>query len=347
MQRPVMDTMYMESNDADIRSRVSLLKRLAPAWALARRLSRLFAVRLAGVKRGQGLVDNAPLWPALLRGVAYCVACLPPIIGLVVAALVFRETHPTAPVVPAGQSSTPNIFYETASFTSGDGTPLSGWLVPAIDASLVVQERDKVLKNKFPAVVLIHDFGQTQAELLRLIAPLHDEGYVVLAMGLRGQGTATPVGQTFGVKEADDVLAAITFLRDRPYVDGGKMALVGTGSGASAALLASQADGGVSRLVLVNPPERGWDAFATNVVPNHRALSWMRPLCQWGFHIAYGVTPDAVDLKRFEQTLLSAHTVQIEHAGPVSAWDQQSVRRVTRFLADPAKAQDGLARRPD
>ena len=56
-------------------------------------------------------------------------------------------------------------------------------------------------------------------QLLPLVRPLHEAGFVILMLNVRGVGTATAAAQTFGLKESRDVLAAVEMLRRRPFVN--------------------------------------------------------------------------------------------------------------------------------
>ena len=71
-------------------------------------------------------------------------------------------------------------------FLADDGTRLEAWLVPVIDAKRVIAEKEAVIRRKSPAAVLVHDFGATREQMLSLVHPLHDAGFVVLVLSLRG-----------------------------------------------------------------------------------------------------------------------------------------------------------------
>ena len=135
-----------------------------------------------------------------------------PVLPLLAAiTLVYAGTHPAPPPALSDPSSQ-GLYYDPVSIISQDGTRLSGWLVPAIDAHRVATQREAALSERRPALVLVHDFGQSPQQMLPLLGPLHDEGYVLLAVCLRGDGIDHTVGQTFGVSESLDVKAAVELL---------------------------------------------------------------------------------------------------------------------------------------
>src|SRR5207302_3423613 len=122
-----------------------------------------------------------------------------------VGALVWLGTHPSAPPAVT-DPHTRGLFFTVEEFTSADGTQLKGWLVPVIDAKRVLDQRDDLLRHVQPAVVLVHDYGQSPQQMLPLLESLHEEGLVLLVVGLRGIGTDSRVmGQTFGFSESQDV----------------------------------------------------------------------------------------------------------------------------------------------
>jgi predicted alpha/beta-fold hydrolase len=118
--------------------------------------------------------------------------------------------------------------FQRQEFPSLDGTPLVGALA-------IQQDKAK------PGVVLVHGFTETknQKYLMELGTLLYHNGWHVLAMDLRGHGesrTLSPALITFGWKEAEDILAGATFLRDRSQAP--SVAVVGFSMGARSAVKA-------------------------------------------------------------------------------------------------------------
>src|SRR5262249_29813903 len=142
------------------------------------------------------------------------------------------------------------VYYDPVNFLSDDGARLEGWLVPVVDAKKVLEEKDQIIGKRYPAVVLVHDFAGSRQQLLPMVQPLHNAGFVVLAMNLRGTTQSAREAQTFGIKEAMDVKAAVDMLRRRLFVDPAKIAVVGIGTGANAAMIAGRNDPSIAALVL-------------------------------------------------------------------------------------------------
>ena len=276
MQRPVMDITYLDDD--------------AAAAAAARRYGRRHATaaqRLAtDLASGQTVVRILMYDP-----LAHAVQSLPQRRRLAVLALrararliVWRSCRCSARLPPA-RSSIParirrrcpasliraRLAFTTrlVSFKSDDNVRLDAWLVPALEASKVLDQKEKILREKHPAVVLLHNYGDRRQQMLSLIRPLHDAGFVVLIPALRGCGTSESAGQTFGLHEALDVKAAVDLLRRRNFVDPERVALIGVGSGANAAMLAANADTKILAMVLESPTEDINEVINEHIAPKN------------------------------------------------------------------------------
>jgi dienelactone hydrolase len=137
---------------------------------------------------------------------------------------------PDSPDYPAW----PKAFTQVL-FHSGDGAPLFGMLA--------------LHPGKHPGIVVAHGFNtHGYASVIRWAALLYARGYDVLAADQRDfffesqAGYGYPVWlQTFGWKEAQDVLAAGRYLAARPGV--GALGVVGFSEGAQNTVLALAQDG--------------------------------------------------------------------------------------------------------
>jgi alpha-beta hydrolase superfamily lysophospholipase len=193
-----------------------------------------------------------------------------------------------------------------------DGVRLDSWLVPVVDASVVLVQRDDVLRNRHPAVVLVHDFGNRRQQMLPLVRPLHQAGFVVLVIGMRGSGLTGGVGSTFGLHEAMDIQAGVAMLRRRPFVNAQRIAVVGIGSGATAALLAAREDPSIAALVLDHPVRDASAVISDRLLPHEPMIAWMQPLCKWVFELAYQVDVDEVDLSRLNNVMHSRPVLMLD-----------------------------------
>jgi pimeloyl-ACP methyl ester carboxylesterase len=157
----------------------------------------------------------------------------------------------------------------TEEWTNRDGTKARGWLLLGTPGS--------------PAVILLHRYGADRSWLLNM-SDKFDVRYTILIPDLRGHGLNPPVSWTsFGGQEAEDVSAAIDYLRSlktqgNPLV-GPSIGLYGVELGAYAALRAGVQNASVRALVLDSVPATPSDLLNTAVKErtglSNRLLMWL------------------------------------------------------------------------
>jgi hypothetical protein len=261
----------------------------------------------------------------------YRILLAPLFIVPMVGALVYVGTHPQRPISsldPRSQGS----FYDPVNIVSADGTRLEGWIIPLLDARAVIDRRDEVLTARAPAVILVHDHEAGRAQMLPLVAPLHEAGMVVLILGTRGEPTAS-VGSTFGINESADVLAAVDMLRRRPGVDPRRIGILGVGTGANAAMLAAARDRNITALVLDHPMQDPDGVLFEHLAPAQPWLQGLRPLCKWTFELAYQVDAEDLKISRHEGILASKPMLIFDaNVAPMSCFRTQGISKLTDFL---------------
>lgn len=275
-------------------------------------------------------IEDGTFWQRVFRGLCYRMAFVPIIAALCAVSLVWSATHPPNVAISLDPSSE-GIYYDPVSFLSDDGTRLEGWLVPVLEPKQVLAQKDLSLRARRPAVVLLHDHGQSRQQMMPLIQPLHEAGFVVLALGLRGRGAAESAGATFGLREAADAKAAVELLRRRTFVDGTKIAVVGVGTGANAALIAADEDRNIAAVVAVSPHDSAKEVLTSVLGPKQRWLAFLDPLCKWTFELAYQVDIDELSLSRYSK-LTAERPVLITQAGPIAQLGTKHTREICAFL---------------
>ena len=328
MQRPVMDPTFVDLTLPQSR-RVKYWHLLLNflKWFGRSLLNNPLAIRPAAA----GETAKRPsIARVLVRMMVSWIIFLPTLTAAMAVVLVVVGTHPTPPPAvldPNGQGS----YFETVNFKAEDGTALSGWLVPVIDAHRVVSEKDKVLRSHRPGIVLVHDFGQSPQQLLPLVRPLHEEGLNVLLVALRGSDGARTSGQTFGLKESQDVVAAVDLLKHTPFVDARRIAVAGVGSGANAAMLAAAKDPSIKALIIANPIKSVDDAINARVTPHEQWLKWTEPICRWTFELMYGVNADDLDYQRASAVLKTKPSLVLDSASAYALTERSNFDRIRGF----------------
>jgi pimeloyl-ACP methyl ester carboxylesterase len=295
MQRPVMNPMFLDGIGLP-RPRRSILSRLIAPFKFT---IRLLLADIAFWRHEKLVMEEGSALIRLLHGMIYRMLLIPVCLILLVAALVYIPTHPQKTSMTSDPQAV-GAYYDPIKLVSSDGIPLEAWLVPLLDARLILEQHEKALRAKQPAVVLVHDYGCGRGQMLPLINPLHDAGYVVLVLGLRSSSGGP---SAFGLKEAKDIQAALEMLRRRPGIDGNRIAVLGIGTGATAAMLAAERDKGVAALILDHPPAGVEEILDEYLGPRQPWLKSLRPLCKWAFELAYRVDADDLELQRHDKSL--------------------------------------------
>ena len=131
------------------------------------------------------------------------------------------------PSVPAGLS------VADVTFESTDGTPIRAWLALA--------------KVGAPAIVLVHGFKTSRAEMVPWARFLHDAGYNALLLDLRGAGRSGGATIGLGATEPRDIVAAVQTAGEVFRTD--HVAVLGISLGAGAAILAAAVDPRIAAVV--------------------------------------------------------------------------------------------------
>ena len=121
-----------------------------------------------------------------------------------------------------------------------DKLNLAGWFIPNSTAERVI--------------VLVHGRNASKqnaisGKLPKLAVELHQAGFAVLMIDLRGHGESEGKRYTFGVYEKRDVLGAVDYLLEKGYAPG-KIGVLGISLGAAAAIGAAAEEPAIGALIV-------------------------------------------------------------------------------------------------
>jgi pimeloyl-ACP methyl ester carboxylesterase len=281
-----------------------------------------------------------PVVKVAIRMVVFWSILLPLMLASVVLLTVYMGTHPSPQPIVAEPSSQ-GVYFESTTLKSTDGMELAGWLIPAIDARRVVEEKDRTLRLSHPGVVLVHDYGHTMQQMLPLVKPLHDEGIEVLVLGLRGSGTGSNSAQTFGLNESKDVMAAVDLMRQTAFVDGNRIAVIGVGTGANAALIAASRANNIRALVLADMLLNSNGIVAARLTPGEPWLTWLRPVCRRVFEMQCGVDIEDLDSGRYPGLLKAKTALVLPGQEGITTADPMTLNRIKLFCRKQLDTQGG------
>jgi pimeloyl-ACP methyl ester carboxylesterase len=113
-----------------------------------------------------------------------------------------------------------------------------------------------------PAIILIHMYNSDRNAWAPLVEPLHEAGFVILAIDLRGHGeSATTETKERAIRRdpelfkemQNDLRGAYDWLAAQPNIDRARFGLVGASLGCSVALQYAAADRSVDAVVCLSP----------------------------------------------------------------------------------------------
>jgi hypothetical protein len=118
-----------------------------------------------------------------------------------------------------------------------DGTKIAAWYIPATANEAA---------EKSPAIVMVHGWNASRTNafnqhFLDLAEALHQAGFSVLMIDLRGHGQSADSHFTFGRLERREVMAAVDYLVQRGHQPG-RIGLLRTSMGAAAVVGAAAED---------------------------------------------------------------------------------------------------------
>lgn len=312
MERPSMNPIFMDGLKP-LAKKKSLFKRLLgiPRFFIALLVVDLFFWRANRLKNEEGNVLSR-----LISSLVYRLIFVPVLLLLGVLGLVYVGTHPhraTADSDPQGFG----MHFDTVEYTSADGSKIEAWVIPCVSPKRVITQREDILRQKYPAVVLAHDYGQTAADMLPLVRPLHEAGYIVCIPFLRGN--ARFVGAcTFGLREAEDLVAAADMLKKREAVDSRRIGVLGVGMGANAAMLAARKTG-FNALIIDRPIKDPQALIIEHLSPPQPWLRNLRPLCKLAFELLYHVDTSELNPTETGKALAGRPMLRFEPGATVAS----------------------------
>jgi pimeloyl-ACP methyl ester carboxylesterase len=145
--------------------------------------------------------------------------------------------HPQYDDTPA----TYGLEYQDVRFSArGDEVQIAAWYLPndvSTRAVILVHGRDASKQNAI------------SGKIVELSAALHDAGFAVLMIDLRGHGESEGERYSFGVYERRDVLGAVDFLLNNGFQPG-SIGVLGISMGGGAVIGAAAEENAIEALVL-------------------------------------------------------------------------------------------------
>lgn len=161
--------------------------------------------------------------------------------------------------------------YENLNFTDHAGGEHEGWLLLGLKGA--------------PVIFLCHGYNSNRSELLSLGTVLRENHFNVYLFNFQGP-KAKQTYSNLGVRQADDLLAAIETITQQPAVNPRRVGIYGTNVGGYAALVAAQRSPLVKALVLdsiYDNPDQMFDAQIERLLGG--SGPFFRVLAEAEFHL--------------------------------------------------------------
>jgi alpha-beta hydrolase superfamily lysophospholipase len=162
-----------------------------------------------------------------------------------------------------------------------------------------------------PAVLLLHSYMRSHADWDPVASRLHDAGFGVLALDLRGHGSsAGPMPSESLQPFTKDVKAAVDWLKRQPDVLSGHIGIAGLNLGATLAIIEAGADPAIRSLALVSPAaefrglraDQAMRTFAARSGAAWLAAGGLDPYASRSARQLADITPGVRDLRIIENS---------------------------------------------
>jgi len=157
-----------------------------------------------------------------------------------------------------------DLPFEDVSLTSADGVELQGWWVPA--------------DEPVGTVIMVHGLNRTRVEMVKKTPFVRERGWNALLFDLRHHGESGGEATTFGVREKDDVQAAIDHARRRSP---GPTVLWGISLGGASVVMAAAEDPEVAGVICDSSFRNLRDTVAHHIRLFRGWRWWLRAVPAW------------------------------------------------------------------
>ncbi len=172
----------------------------------------------------------------------------------ILVSIVLESWMTGAPAFPKDYLASPSDNpFEEVSFPSSDGLTLRGWLFPPPEPN-------------GPVIVYAHGSGMDLREGLPFVPIFQSAGFGLLLFSYRNHGFSDRIsnGHTYGLKESEDLDAAVQFLKGRRY---SSVCFMGYSLGAASAIISAARNPEVKAVVAIAPFASAFDLWFSNSPP--------------------------------------------------------------------------------
>ena len=275
-------------------------------------------------------------WRRIGRPVMMRFLALPLVLFLSVVLIVFLSVRTGRTEIhqfPEGM----RLFYEPVEFKSEDGTSLRGWFIPSLRAEEVLENGDQALRKTRPGIVLCHGIGSNRGQLLHLTSYLNQQGFETLLFDFRACGQRGGKTHSFGLRERNDVLAAVHCLADRSTVDRERIAVIGQDIGGTAALGAAARDYSIRALVIADVDKDMQTSIARRLDKSGMWWDLFETAYLRGYQTYFRASERQLSSVRMAESLSENQSLMV-----IARSDNQSMKESARVIVTHTRAKTEL-----
>ena len=134
-----------------------------------------------------------------------------------------------------------NIAFDEITFPTKNHRQLYGWWIGAHTESAATS----------PTLIMVHGWNRNVERMLPYIEKLQPEGYNLLVFDSRNHGSSDTDGYSSMLKFAEDIMAAIDFIKHKPCAHPDRIGVIGLSIGGAASIYASAHDDRIKSVITV------------------------------------------------------------------------------------------------
>ena len=230
-----------------------------------------------------------------------------PLLGILMLVITLQWTlHPSRTAVRMSPKAY-GLHEENVTFVSEDGFELRAWFISGLSADDIRRRELKAIQARRPTVILCHDLYGVRDQMLPMAKIFYEAGYNCLLFDFRGHGESGGGYTSFGLREKRDVLAAVSYVRQRaadmPWIDPQRVVVFGVGMGAVAAMTAATEDPHISAVIADTPFQSLDEEFRRRTAGRLPASDFFASVYKLGFNCWFQDSADSVDARRAARRL--------------------------------------------
>jgi len=196
--------------------------------------------------------------------------------------LLYLNTHPARYHL----KTTPKerkLAFSNISFTTNDHIQLKGWYLPTQNSP------------QAPTIIIAHGLGASKSDFIDLAETFINNNFNVLMFDFRAHGDSSGRATSLGLKEQQDITAAVDYIYTRTASTNKKIGLYGFSLGGAAGILTAARDTRI-RAIVADTPFSSLKNISADIIKRtyHLPSGLFIPIANLFYRISFGDWMDRV-----------------------------------------------------